>query len=371
MKALIVSNSCWNLLNFRMPLIEVLQEHSFEIHTASPEDDRTGELKKKCNCSHHRILHLDPRGNNPLRDLLLLIELYQLYKKIQPDLIFHFTAKPNIYGGLAAQFSGIGYVSHITGLGKGFLKNGFIKKLLILLYGIGLRKTKSAFFHNEEDRALFISAGIVQKDRSHVVPGSGIDPDHFQPKQKKESETFIFVYTGRILPEKGVLELCEAATRLQARYPHLRLKLAGPLDEKYMDEKWLEAFWGYCRNETVAWLGPLDDLRDLLNEADVFVLASLREGKSKSLLEAMAMCLPVITTDAPGCRDIFGEGAQGILVPPGQVSALEHAMEQMLTTRAEDRKRMGAENRILVEDKYSISRVKQVYRDILFQPSQS
>lgn len=85
----------------------------------------------------------------------------------------------------------------------------------------------------------------------------------------------------------------------------------------------------------------------------------------------MAMCLPVITTDAPGCRDIFGEGAQGILVPPGQVPALEHAMEQMLTTRAEDRKRMGAENRILVEDKYSISRVKQIYREVLFQATQS
>jgi len=370
MKALLVSNSSWNLLNFRMPLIQVLQEHSIEIQTAAPEDQWTETFKQKCNCTHHSLQHLAPRGNNPVQDLLLFFELYKLYKKSKPDLVFHFTVKPNIYGGLAARISGISYVAHLTGLGKAFLKKGFNSRLMLQLYRLGLKKAKEVIFHNEEDRDYFISNGVVRSIQTFIVPGSGIDIDHYRPHLKIHEKPFVFVYSGRILPEKGILELCEAASGLKLKYPDIKIVMIGSADEKLLERKWLEKFRFYCREGIVNWFGHQEDPREWLNQAHVFVLPSYREGKSKSLLEAMAMCLPVISTDVPGCRDLFREGAQGLLVPPGQVSSLQHAMEQMMLKGTEELRRMGMVNRRVVELKYSSVKVKQMYEEILFQQSE-
>jgi hypothetical protein len=191
MKVAIVLNTSWNIYNFRMNFISALQAKGYEIHTIAPVDEHTPHLIK-AGCTHHPV-RMDSRGANPIKDGALIFELWSIYRKVRPDIILHYTIKPNVYGTIAATLLKIPVVNNVCGLGTVFLKDNIVSAAAILLYKIAFRFPKKIFFQNPEDLNLFIGRGLSPVQTADLLPGSGIDLEKFKPKDFKRNEQFTFL----------------------------------------------------------------------------------------------------------------------------------------------------------------------------------
>ena len=300
-------------------------------------------------------------GMNPLADLVYRRSLIALLRDERPDVLLAYTIKPVIWGLLAARAAAVPRaVALITGLGYAFTDgtSGGLKRVIAgvmasSLYRLALARADRVLFQNPDDRDLFLDRGLV---RDHgqiaVVDGSGVDLDHYAPSPLPDAPIFLMI--GRLLGAKGVREYAAASLALKARYPHARFRLAGWRDDgpDTVSEAELEAFI----DGGIEYLGRLDDVRPALAAARIYVLPSYREGTPRSVLEAMAMGRPVITTDAPGCRETVVEGVNGLKVPPQDVTALEAAMEHLIL-HPEQAVAMGHASLERVRARYDVHRV--------------
>ena len=307
------------------------------------------------------VTSLARTGMNPLRELGYCRELFGLFCKERPDVVLAYTIKPVIWGLLAARFAGVRRaLGMITGLGYAFTEGvgGGAKRVLAagvasLLYRLALRRADGVMFQNTDDRDLFLKRGLL-RDRGQiaVIDGSGVDLDYYSPTPLPDEPVFLMI--GRLLGAKGVREYAAAATALRGRHPHARFMLAGwrdPGPDAITEaelEAWIEAGLEY--------LGRLYDVRSAISGARVYVLPSYREGTPRSVLEAMAMGRPIITTDAPGCRETVIEGVNGLLVEPQNASALERAMERLIEN-PEMAAPMGRASLDLARRRYDVNRV--------------
>src|SRR5688572_6191550 len=204
MRIAIVLNTSWNIYNFRMNFIRELLAQGHEVHTIAPVDDYTAKLTE-AGCTHHR-LKMDSRGANPIKDSLLILELLLIYRRIRPDVILHYTIKPNVYGTLAASILKIPVINNVCGLGTVFLKKNLVSAIAILLYKISFRFASKVFFQNPDDLKLFINKKLVDSKAVDLLPGSGIDLRRFQPFEFSRNQKFTFLLISRLITDKGVLE---------------------------------------------------------------------------------------------------------------------------------------------------------------------
>src|SRR5687768_6928699 len=188
MRIALVLNTSWNIHNFRMGLVRSLLAQGHEVHTIAPKDDFTGLLQKE-GCLHHNV-RMDSRGANPIKDSALIVELFFIYRKIRPDIILHYTIKPNIYGTIAAALLRIPVINNVCGLGTVFLKDNLVSAIAILLYKISFRFATKVFFQNPDDQQLFIDKKLVSPNAVDTLPGSGIDLSRFQPISFRRNEKF-------------------------------------------------------------------------------------------------------------------------------------------------------------------------------------
>jgi glycosyltransferase involved in cell wall biosynthesis len=273
------------------------------------------------------------RGLSPLGDLKLLWSFYRQLRRAQPAVFHAFTIKPVIYGTLAAVLAGVPRrVCTITGLGHAFTESGRGVNLLAqMLYRLALGEAHVVFFQNAEDRDLFLRRRLVAVEKTRLVSGSGVDLERFERTPHREGlghRPTRFVMVARLLREKGVMEFMEAAEQARAAGANAEFRLVGAQDTRNptgLDESQIARL----KTSPVEWIGPLEDVRAELAAADVVVLPSYREGTPRSLLEAMAVGRPVVTTDAPGCRQLVEPGINGLLVPPKTVEPLAAALKQM------------------------------------------
>ncbi|MFB3101262.1 MAG: glycosyltransferase, partial [Gammaproteobacteria bacterium] len=175
----IVINTSWNIYNFRVGLLKSLQRDGYRIVTIAPRDSYSQKLEA-LGFEYHNI-DINNMGTNPFEDVKLIWDFYRLYKKINPDILLHYTIKPNIYGTIAARLAGVPVISNISGLGTVFLNNYLSSKVARLLYKIALRSPSKVFFQNQDDRALFIDSKLVDENKTDLLPGSGIDTVKFSP----------------------------------------------------------------------------------------------------------------------------------------------------------------------------------------------
>lgn len=324
-----------SLINFRGPLIAEMVRRGWQVLAVAPDIDAETGAQLAALGARAKSMPLARTGMNPLRDLAYYRALVRLFRKERPNVLLAYTIKPVIWGLFAARAAGVpGTVALITGLGYAFtdgVRSG-LKRLLAVgaasaLYRIALLSADRVLFQNPDDRDLFRSRGLI-RDRGQitVVDGSGVDLDHYAPSRLPEEPVFLMI--GRLLGAKGVREYAAAAVELKKRHPEARFQLAGWRDpgpdtvtEGELDV-WIEG--------GVEYLGRLSDVRPAISAARVYVLPSYREGTPRSVLEAMAMGRPIITTDAPGCRETVIDGVNGFLVPPRNALALEAAMERMI-----------------------------------------
>ncbi|WP_309663100.1 glycosyltransferase, partial [Sphingomonas sp.] len=209
-------NSLWNILNFRMGLIGALQQEGYRIVVVSPAGDGA-ELLASRGVSV-RPIRMSARGTSPFADARLLVDFYRALREIRPDALLAFTAKPNIYGSLAARALGIPALNNVAGLGSAFTRQTWLTRLMMNLYKLALKKSHVVFLQNPDDRALFVGGGIVTEQQAGLLPGSGVDLDRFRPVEEAAGRAapFSFLLPARLLWAKGLAEYVEAARRIRA-----------------------------------------------------------------------------------------------------------------------------------------------------------
>jgi len=308
-------------------------------------------------------------SNTKILDVVRYVRnLYREIKKADADICLTFTIRPAIWGNIVTRLLGVPTITNITGIGPLAESNSLIYKIARTLYRLVLKKTALVFFQNKDDLDVFISKNFVKPEQTQVIPGSGVDYEYFKPITRTGNEEgFVFLFIGRLIKDKGILEYVEAAKSLKENYPHMSCKILGPyysqnLKENIITEKqilhWLD-------DGIVNHLGAADDVRPFIAEADCIVLPSYREGMSNVLLEAGSMGKPCIASDTTGCNDIITDHYNGFLCKVKNATDLALKMQQMMNLSEEERKQMGVHARARVIQKFAKKIVVDAYLDAI------
>jgi glycosyltransferase involved in cell wall biosynthesis len=359
MRIAIVLNTSWNIYNFRMNFVKALLENGHEVHTIAPVDDYT-RLLTEVGCIHHPV-RMDSRGANPIKDSALIVELYTIYRKVRPEIVLHYTIKPNVYGTLAATMLGIPVINNVCGLGTVFLKDNLVSAVAIFLYKISFRFAKKVFFQNSDDLKLFLDKKLVRKDAVDLVPGSGIDLQKFQPMDFKRNKKFTFLLIARMISDKGIYEYIQAIKKLRANGVDACFQVLGAMDPKHKRGIQKEVIEGWISNGTIEYLGTTDDVRAFIEKADCVVLPSYREGTPRTLLEAASSCKPIIATDVPGCNHVVVNNYNGFLCRMKDSQDLADKMRSMSNLVDETLRQLGLNGRAKIEAEYDESIVINKY----------
>jgi len=364
MKVVVIASKARSLINFRGPLLNAIIQSGHEVIACAPgHDPATTEALQKLGIKYEPLI-LDRTGLNPLSDFRATIQIMHLLRRLQPDITLGYTIKPVIFGSIAARLARVpNHFSLITGLGFSFvdspnptLKKRILNYLIRLLYRISLSSNRAVFFQNPDDRNLFVQLGLVSSNQTVVVNGSGIDLDHFRPAPLY-TERPIFLLIARLLKDKGIREYIEAAQLIKRRYPEAVFLLVGPSDSNPAAIS-AEEIAKLDSSGCIEYLGEVSDVRPVIARSTIYVLPSYREGMPRTVLEAMAMGRPIITTDVPGCRETVIEGYNGFLVPPRDSETLAEAMERLIT-QPELILHMGKNSRELAEEKFDVRCVNE------------
>lgn len=359
----IVLNTSWNIYNFRLGLLLALQEQGYKIIAIAPRDDYSPKLEA-LDFEYHDIT-INNKGTNPLEELKLIYAFVKLYKKIKPDILLHYTIKPNIYGTIAAGILGIPVISNISGLGTVFLNDGLSSKIAKMLYKIALLIPKKVFFQNNDDRELFIETGLVKQHKIDLLPGSGIDTAKFVPLMSTTGNMMQFLFIARLVRDKGIIEYVEAARTLKEKYPDIEFTILGsfyPGNPTAISENDMQE---WEQNGIVRYLGTSDDVQSVIAHATCVVLPSYREGLSRVLLEAASMAKPIVTTNVPGCKEVVEDGINGFLCQVRDSDDLARAMEKIILLSDTKREEMGKRGREKVIAEFDEKIVIQKYLDAI------
>ncbi len=359
-------NTSWNIYNFRLPLLRKLQEEGYRVVTIAPEDEFSERLVQAG--FEFYPIDINNMGTNPLEDFKLTVAIYRLYQQIKPDLMLHYTIKPNIYGSIAARWAGIPVISNISGLGTVFLSRGLSSRVAQILYRIALQIPGKVFFQNPHDLEHFVKNKLVAANKVDLLPGSGINPEHYLPVKKtgRAGQPFVFLLIARMLKDKGVVEFVRAAMAVLntppgeekvghsgAGYSGVEFWLLGSLYPGNPSAIEQEQIDTWTQNKGIKYLGYTDDVMSVIGQSDCVVLPSYREGLSRVLLEAASMAQPIITTDVPGCKDMVDDGVNGFLCKVQDIGSLAEQMYKMLSISDAERAAMGAAGRRKVIEGYS------------------
>ena len=357
------SNTAWNLVNFRGPIIAALSGDGHRIIAAAAPDGSVEKLHELG--AEFRPVRLKASSRNPLDDLRLLASLVSLLRQERPSALLTFTIKPNIYGTLAARMAGVPAVATVSGLGSAFLAGGRTGRIIDGLYRLGLAGASAVFFQNGDDRDLFLGRQLVRPDQVRMVAGSGVDVDRFRIAGRPDNDRPTFLLISRMLWDKGVGEYAAAARLLAGRDPKPRFVMVGGAGVDNPSAVPSSELERWANDGIVEYLGAMADVRPAIAAADCVVLPSYREGVPRSLLEAAAMGRPLIATDVPGCREVVRDGVNGFLCKAKSAQSLADAVSRIADLSAEERQAMGLEGRKLVETKFAVSNVVEAYRSEL------
>ncbi len=366
-KIAVVANATWNIYNFRLNILDILLANNFEVVVIAPVDKYIFYKEDFPEIKHYHLKHLDRDGTNPIQEMILFKEFIKLYRKIKPDLVLHYTVKPNIYGGIAAGLLRIPSIAVVTGLGYAFIHKGIIQSITVLLYKISAKFQKKVIFENTDDLKLFLDKKIIKQSKGISVKGCGVDLEYFSPSEnvKKDNGKIIFTFIGRLLYDKGVMEFVEAAKIVKKNYPKIEFWLLGEIDKNNPAMVKEEDLIEWVKNKTVIYHGFKQDIKKYIEKSDCIVLPSYREGMSRTISEGLAMAKPVITTDTAGCREAIDTGKNGFLVPVKEIAPLAEAMTNFINLSLEERKKMGDFGRLKAINEFDDNIIAEQFLDII------
>jgi len=368
MKVAFLSHLDMNLYLFRLSWMKKLREMGFEVFALVPEGEYTGRLREE----GFRVINyrIDRRSLNPLKEFRTIGELYHVFRKQNFDILHTFTYKPNLYGTIAGRRAGVPIIINtITGLGHVFTTGGASDKRLkkwiyTAFYRYSLNKADYIIFQNMDDLKL-LSNYVSNEVKLRLMRGSGVDTVYFSPnsvdgekvaKLRKElgltGQEKVVTMIARMYWGKGIKEYVEAANKILGERDDVYFLVVGWRDEGNPDTI-PEDFIKKHEAKKLRFLGKREEIREILYLTDVYVLPSYREGLSRTILEAMSMQKPVVTTDAPGCKDVVKDGVNGFLVPVGDSWALKKAISNLIDD-ADLRRKMGEAGRRRAVKEFSV-----------------
>lgn len=366
-RTIAISGNCarW-VYQFRIGLLRKLQQSGINVVViAAPDRFEYKFLREKF---IFEPVHINFYGNNPADDLQLTRQLYRIYRRHRVDVAIHFTIKPNIFGGIAAKMLGIPSYAVVTGMGHiSNPDNGFVSWIGMNLYRMTLPLHEKVLVLNQRDAQELAAFKMVSPAKIVLLPGEGIDTGFFRPLSDKKIPDYPnFLFSGRLMADKGIYEFVEAARVLRQRYPQVRFRILGMLDPKGVHSIRVAEVKQWINEGTIEYLGETLDVRPFLAKADCVVLPSFyREGLSRLLMEAASMETPIITTDQPGCREVVDNGRTGFLCKLRDVDDLIDKMEQFILLDKVDRLIMGKNARLKMQRQFEEKIIIQKYFDLL------
>lgn len=342
----IVANTTWNIFNFRLNVIAELVKRGHQVIVIAPVDEFMEYKEKFPTVEHVALRILDRDGKNPFKDVILIEELRRKYKRLKPDLVLHYTHKPNIYGAIAAHLNSITSIAVVTGLGYAFIHNGWVNRITKFLYKLTSKYHSKFIFENTDDLKLFIDNNIIEEEKGLSIKGCGVDTKHFQPSDNGVfSDKLIFTFIGRLLYDKGIIEFIEAAKEILSRYISVEFWVIGEFDEGNPSTINKDEFVKWVNQGIIVYHGFVRDVRPFIKKSNCIVLPSVREGMPRIVLEGMAMGKPIITTKTAGCRETVEEGVNGYLVDVNNSKDLTQTIEKFIALSDKEKANMGIAGR--------------------------
>ncbi len=352
MRIAVVSNTAWYLFNFRLNLMQALQTAGHTVVAAAPVDVYAERIRAAGFVFED--IPISGGGTNPLTEIKSVFALWRMLRRQRIDLVLSYTPKGNLYSALACIALGVPFVPNVSGLGRAFIRKSLVTQVAKTLYRLTFGRARRVFFQNLDDMAVFVNSGLVRPEQAERLPGSGVDLTRFvpTPSAARPAEVPVFLLVARMLWDKGVGEYVEAARSVRALHPGARFQLLGFLDVANPSAIPRTQMEAWVAEGVVEYLGPTDDVRPFLEQADCVVLPSYREGVPRTLLEAAATARPVITTDVPGCRDTVLDGKTGFLCRPADAPDLADKLLRFIALTPEERQAMGLRGRAFVEQNF-------------------
>lgn len=355
---MVISCHTHSLFWFRIDMMREFLNRGYRVVAVGQEDEKKWSDRFLEYGITYRKIDAERNGTNPIKDLRTYKSIKKIISEEKPDKIFCYQAKTVIYGCMAAKKKKITEVYPlIAGLGSIFLGQGLKNKILCavlkLEYKYSLKQAKRIFFQNPDDVKRFVGDKIISADKICMINGSGVDTSKFLTAPIPTQPAFLLI--ARLIRDKGVMEYLNAARIVKNNYPNARFLLVGPFDTNpsAIGEDELSE---YVQDGTVEYFGEQADVLPYIQMSSVYVLPSYHEGTPKTVLEAMSCARPVITTDAPGCRETVIDGENGFLVPVKDANALAKRMEEFILNHSLC-EMMGKAGRRIAEEKFDIKKV--------------
>ena len=360
-KIFIISNSYWNLYNFRYELIKKLS-YSYDI-TLLGNYDKTYDLFKGLNC-RKIVINFQKNKINLIYDLKLLYNLYKIFKNFKPDILLNYTIKPVIYCSFLQFVFDFKVINTITGLGTLYLKNRLLKNIFINLYYFSQKKVNKIIFQNIDDKKLFSELKISNKKNSIIIPGSGINTDYFKTNLYPSEKITNFLFVGRLIKEKGVMELCNAFKSLNSKIK-FKLTIVGLTDKKNPADVSDIVLQNVKEMKNVSIVLNEYDIKKYYENCHCLILPSYREGLSKSCLEAMSMSRPIIVNNVPGCRDLVFNETNGLIFNLKNINDITNKIKYFINISTKDKIKMGKLSRKYAIEYFSTKIILNKYEEIL------
>lgn len=359
MKLFIIVNVDWFFLSHRLPVALAAQKAGWDVTIVTAD---TGKLKEIEAAGLKTInLPMSRSGMNPKEELSTLNFLHKLYKREKPDVVHHVGMKTILWGTMAARFAKVnGVVNAISGLGGFFAEEnkGLMARMMpkVLRFSHD-RKNLLCIFQNNEDKGLYVKNKIIKEKQARYIKGSGVDLKEFRYTPEPTEGKIRVILTARMIVEKGVFILTEAAEKLRPKYEDkVEFLLVGGIDDHpgAVTKEQLDAV---CDGKYIQWLGYRTDVKELLQSSHIVAFPSYyMEGLPKSLIEADAIGRPIITCNSVGCKETVIDGHNGYLIPTKDVDALVEKLD-ILLSNAKLRQKMGRNSRAYAEANFSIDQV--------------
>lgn len=357
-KVLILANADSGLYSFRKELLQKLISEGYEVYCSLPFGEKTDLITDLgCKCIDTKVSR---RGTNPIEDVKLFFRYLKLLGKIKPDVVFTYTIKPNVYGGMACALKRTPYIANVTGLGTAVQNGGLMQKLTLMLYKIGLYKAKIVFFQNSENQNFMLLHKIIRGEND-LLPGSGVNLEqHCFEKYPESDQNIVLLTIGRIMRDKGTNEILQAARIIKPEYPNVIFRFIGAHDGNCKQN-----FENAVKEGIVEYIGKQPQVHTFIAESHATLHASYHEGMSNVLLESAASGRPVIATNVSGCKETYDDGVSGISFKPKDVDDLVRALKDFLTLTNEQKAQMGQAGRLKMEQEFNRNIIINKYLKII------
>lgn len=351
---LVLTNNIGGLHSFRKEVMKAIVDAGYEVYISEPDEDERAKYFEGIGC-HIIKTEFNRRGMNPLADMKLMMTYRKMIKQLKPKAVLSYTIKPNVYGGIACRLTHTHQLANVTGLGDAIENGGWLQKLTITLYKIGIKKAHRVFFQNQTNREVCIQYGIADNS-SILLPGSGVNLMHHSYQEYPLDGVLKFLFISRLLKDKGTDEYFEMARAIKAKYPNTEFQILGAVEGNYKEQ--LDKL---VSEGIIYYLGTTSDVRPYLGRVHCTILPSYHEGMSNVNLESSANGRPVITTNVAGCRETVTDGKTGYLVDIRSAKSLINAVECFINLPYSQKVQMGKMAREKVEIEFDRQIVVDAY----------